>query len=272
MAARRPGSPASRATASVRAAASRGGTSRPGRPRARRPAGSRGCRWRRRAAPWPQLPWPSGEALPVRRQHVDVACGVDVLDVAAVAQEADAGRFRGGQRRRPDPVRFLGLARSRDDDGHLGAAAAQLPGRLEELAVALLPDQAPDRTHDDGAVVHAQFGPYGALRAARAFGPGAKRSRSMPLPSRWSRSAGTRNAAQSGQVFLVLHQLGVRARGGQALQPVDGDPAGQGVLGGGVETVDGVDHHRHAGRPAPQPSVNPGLGRVGVHDVGAQSA
>ena len=74
-------------------------------------------------------------------------------------QEADAGRFRGGQRRRSDPVRFLRFARSCDDDGHLGAAPAQLLGRSEELAVALLPHQAPDRTHDDGGVVHAQFGP-----------------------------------------------------------------------------------------------------------------
>ena len=77
---------------------------------------------------------------------------------------------------------------------------------------------------------------------------------------------------ESGEVFLVLDQLGVRARGGQAFHPVDGGPPGPGVLRGGVEAVDGVDHHRHPGRPAPQPPVDAGLGSVGVHDVGTQSA
>ena len=213
----------------------------------------------------------AGEALPVRRQHVDVAGGVEVFDVAAVPQETDAGRFRGGQRRRPDPVRFLRLARSRDDDGHLGAAPAQLLGRREELAVALLPDQAPDRTHDDGGVVHAQFGPD-----APAGRPGLRTGReALQVDAVAEQVEPVRRHAQpgeGGQVFLVLDQLGVRARGGQALQPVDGGPPGPGVLGGGVEAVDGVDHHRHPGRPAPQPPVDAGLGRVGVHDVGAQSA
>ncbi len=211
------------------------------------------------------------EALAVRRQHVHVECGIEVFDVAPVPQETDAGRFRRGQRLGPDAIRFLWLVWSRHDDGHLGTAPAQLLGRREELAVALLPHQAPDRTHDDGVVVHAQLG-----SDARAGRPGLWTGREAlqvdAVAEQVETVRGHAQRGERGQVLLVLDQLGVRARGGQALHPVDGNPTDQGVISGGVEAVDGVDHDRHPGRPAAQPPVDAGLWSMRVHNVGPQFA
>ena len=114
-----------------------------------------------------------------------------------------------------------------DDDAHAAARASRSRGRgLEDLAVALLPDQpADDPAHD-------------------VVGPGAQRLRAARRP----RVGSTARRVEAGEVDAVaeqvqlvardaaarrsivdvlgvLDELGVRARGGDALERVDDAPA-----------------------------------------------
>ena len=89
-----------------------------------------------------------------------------------------------------------------------GCPAGRSPARREHLGVALLPHQPADGADDD---VVGSPSPSSARTAARSVGVagGSKRSRSTPLPSRWSRSPGTRRRRSVVDVLGVLDQLGV---------------------------------------------------------------
>ena len=86
----------------------------------------------------------------------------------------------------------------------------------------------------------------------------------MQLPSRHT------EPAKREDVLLVLDQLDVGESGSDALQDVHGQAAGEAVGGLGVEAVLGVDHQRDPGQAGRDPSVDAGLGVVGVDDVGAE--
>jgi hypothetical protein len=139
-------------------------------------------------------------------------------------------------------------------------------GRLEELGIALLPDQAPDGADNDGVVVDAELGSNVGPDDQVGLEPVEVDAvaEDLDLAPRHPESQ------QCGGILFVLHQLGVGEQGGDPLEHVHGELASPPVLRLRVEAVLGVHHQRHPGRSGGDASVDAGLGVVRVDDVGAE--
>ena len=75
---------------------------------------------------------------------------------------------------------------------------------------------------------------------------------------------GEMQSADHLDVLDVLHELGVGPARGERFERVDERRRGHGIVRRGVEPVHRVDDDGHAGQPADDPAVQPGLGVVRV--------
>ena len=208
------------------------------------------------------------EALAVRGQHVEVHGRVAPRHVLAAAREAHAVPDGVGPGVGVDGV-ALGVVGRPDDhhDRRRGEGPEPLGG-VEHRSVALLPHEAAHHAHDHVVVAHTQLGPHRGPLVGPPVGiePGQVHAVAQEAEA----PAGHPQPGQGLEVLGVLHQLDVGAGGGQPLEPVDHGPLDEAVVGGGEQAVLGVHHHGHAHGAAGDPPQHPGLGVVGVHDVGSQ--
>ena len=156
-------------------------------------------------------------------------------------------------------------------DPNVRCGAAQDSGRGEHLGITLLAHQAADDSAHHGVRTDAPRAPRrgDVVRVDRAT------VEALEVDAVAQQAQLGARDPQRGQrldVLGVLHQLDVGAASRHPLQGVHERPSPPAVAGLGVETVDGVDHRRHAGHAGGQAAVDPGLGVVGVYERGPETA
>ena len=206
----------------------------------------------------------AGEALAVRGQHEQVERRVDRLARPGArprrprcpGPRPPPRRRRPGRRPCPGPS-----ARPPPRPPRAGGAGGSRPPRTARAGPSATPGGR--RIRPRPVRTDAQGGPAGG-RPPRS---GHEALEVHAVAQQHQLGPRDAQASEGGQVVGVLDQLGLRAGRGRPLGPVHQGAPDPGVLGGGVETVDRVDHHRHPGQPGRHPPVDAGLGVVGVHDV-----
>ena len=160
----------------------------------------------------------------------------------------------------------IGLVRVVAPDDDQSCAWVQRGDGVEQFAVALLGDQSPDRADDHCVVVGCPrpaenppllIGeqPWTETLEVDAVAEVAHLAAGGEMPS-----------ADHLDVLDVLDELSVGPLRGERFEGVDEQTAQPGIVRRCVEPVGRVDDDGHAGQPANDPSVQPGLGVVRVQD------
>ena len=189
----------------------------------------------------------AGEALAVRRQHVEVQRAVEVLDVVAKAEERArrppraAGDLVGASTRRPCRGRSARPRRT----ARCGVPVAQHARPRRTPRGSPSPRRAGRRRarrRRRSATPSAARGPC----VARPASAGVEAPRSMPLPSSTSLPRGTRRRASVSRSSGFCTSSAWEQRRGDAFEPVDDAALRGGVVGLRVQPVHGVDDRGHA--------------------------
>ena len=244
-----------------RPARRRRGPARADRSRRRRPpGGSRGCRWPRPARPWPPPPWRRGGsprgATPARRGP----CRRRGRSTSSRSPSTATPSARARASDRSSTASALSGSRGPiSAQWSRGVGAAPRPPRRQHLGDALLGHQPPD--HADTTTSSGAASRPGPTRRASASDRGRVEAAQVDaVAEQVEPRPGHPQPDEDVDVLGVLHQLGVRAGGGDPLERVDDRPLRQRVAGQGVEAVHGVDHDgTPAARPAGRP-YQPGFG------------
>ncbi len=163
-------------------------------------------------------------------------------------------------------VSFLVLVAADDREPEPGVEVAELPRGREDLEIALLAYEAADEPHND--VVRLARAQLGACRGALDGRDGRRIEPSQvdAVPEQRELARRHADATERLQIFLVLHELRLRAHARGAFRAVNESPFRQGTVGLGVQAVHGVHDHGDACRSRRDAAVEPRLRIVGVHD------
>ena len=165
-------------------------------------------------------------------------------------------------------VERVGLGRIVGTDEQEAERRAEFRDRVDELRDALLGHEAGDDPDHHVGLVEPEVSSRRRSAIRDADGVEALEvdavAEEPELPAR--RDA---EPAHQLQILGVLHELDVAEPRGDRFERVHDRPLGGPVVGSRVEAVGGVHDSGYAGEPAQDPTVDPGLGVVGVEHVGS---